>query len=248
MGRSHQWEIWRGEKRSSKSCSTSRRSLGQVTAWPVWTSGQVPSSSVSPEGPGSSPVRCCGPPPGRPWRAPDPIGWRSRSARDPRPSPRDLLAFFERQHPLRALPRSRTHTAKGVFDSSKRHDPHAERSCDSGAVKAGTEQRPGPVLRGLVQGSSFIRREPLRSPLEFHLQSATTMRFRRERWLIGRQPLRPIPSEKGDRWALGLAVRYLAIVLAALVRRGGSIAVGHLERGLRRRFEWSEHASRSRRF
>ena len=55
-------------------------------------------------------------------------------------------------------------------------------------------------------------------------------------------------NQKGDRWALGLAVRYLAIVLAALVRRGGSIAVGHLERGLRRRFEWSGHASRSRRF
>jgi len=31
-------------------------------------------------------------------------------------------------------------------------------------------------------------------------------------------------NQKGDRWALGLAVRYLAMVLAALVRRGSSRA------------------------
>src|SRR5580704_692910 len=47
----NQWEIWRGEKRSSNSRSTSRRSLGHVQSLAGRPAGQPPSLQVGPQGP-----------------------------------------------------------------------------------------------------------------------------------------------------------------------------------------------------
>ena len=131
-------------------------------------SGQVPSSSVSSEGPVVRPAAVVGhlarDRRGRPTRSGRDLGQREALGQ----APRDLLAFFERQHPFGAHPGPRTHTARCGFDQTNRRDSHAEGSCDGGAVKASTEQSPDPVLRCLVHGSSScIRREPLQSPLEF---------------------------------------------------------------------------------
>ena len=65
-------EIWRGEKRFSKSRSTSRRNLGHVVSLAGFGRlGKSPGSAGRPGRPGSSPGHRCGRPRARSSRAPD---------------------------------------------------------------------------------------------------------------------------------------------------------------------------------